>query len=345
MPRDLRYLLRVAVLAIGSLSVAAIGLFGLLAPGQAAAAAAVPALAPEVRDAVLAIVNDPEAFTPHVKVIPKKAVHAVDVNQDGVADWWIDFDAFGFSAWCGTGGCKQMLFVSRPDGHFRVEIDQQTREFNLSPSPQGARLDIEVHGSACGGSGNVECRFAYIWDAARERWSERAASNGSTVLSGGGFAIGRDETGEAPLQVQAAIARDVALCQALGASNVDGSPSASSIPDVNGDGIRDWLIGGLPCQDVPDTITTPLAITRLFVSDAGGFSEGWMAPIIDGETQGFEIDIATAPAILRTVERGPMCDFGQPICPRQAFHWDSDLKRLQPDNKAQPALDASGFAK
>jgi hypothetical protein len=41
----------------------------------------------------------------------------IDINQDGLADWRVDFEkAPNPSYFCGTGGCRQRLYVSQPDG-------------------------------------------------------------------------------------------------------------------------------------------------------------------------------------------------------------------------------------
>jgi len=60
--------------------------------------------------------NSPTNRPPLTDEPPAGMIRPVDVSPDGQTDWLMDYTEAGSTQWCGTGGCRQRLFVSTPDG-------------------------------------------------------------------------------------------------------------------------------------------------------------------------------------------------------------------------------------
>jgi len=129
--------------------------------------------------------DDPTNRPPLIKAPPAGMIVAVDISHDGKPDWLMDFDKAGVGAFCGTGGCPRRLFVSTPDGYVRA-FDQQALGLSIRKVGAETRIEAWVHDIFCD-SGPAECRFAWAWDPASRRLIERPASDGKTLLNGGGF--------------------------------------------------------------------------------------------------------------------------------------------------------------
>lgn len=79
--------------------------------------------------------------------------------------WRADFAKASETDWCGSGGCRVMLFGSNGKG-WKAVFDRQVREFKLN----GQNLTVELYGKFCGKAGNAPCLGSYRWDAGKRVW-------------------------------------------------------------------------------------------------------------------------------------------------------------------------------
>ena len=101
------------------------------------------------------------------------------------------------------------------------------------------------------------------------------------------------------------------------------------LPDFNGDGVRDWVVGSAydDCRweaDRPDQ-TPPARMLFLASRADGGFGKAFEA----GDAA-WEMDLATTPARVILVENGDDCGLGDKPCPRRPLTWDTATATLRP---------------
>lgn len=114
--------------------------------------------------------DDPTNRPPLVTAPPEGMIRAVDVSQDGVPDWLIDYSDAG-GPFCGTGGCLLRLYVSGPDGYSRA-IEAQALGLDVEPG----RVVAQVHHLHCADD-NSDCHYTYVWDAGAGRLVETSTSS------------------------------------------------------------------------------------------------------------------------------------------------------------------------
>ena len=129
-----------------------------------------------VRTEIDAVLSSPEPDEPAWIRTPTAAMfRRVDINDDGVADWRIDYEkAPNPSYFCGTGGCRQQIWVSNAAGGYDLAFNLTVRTFRLHRKDGGVVLDVDFHGSTCNGFGVDECPRGYGWAKADRRFVERA---------------------------------------------------------------------------------------------------------------------------------------------------------------------------
>lgn len=196
---------------------------------------------------------------------------SADISPDGVADWLADFS--DRTAWCGSGGCRQVVIVSRPGAGYAVAFDELTREFKLRRPKGQALLDLEIYGAWCGKAGVSDCRRRFLWSEAEGRFVERPNAGGETRLHGPLFQV-------VPTTVPAGL--DPGPC----------GDQAASVPDLDGDGLRDFVVQSDACEGQG-------ALTKVWLSGrTGRFAVTW-----PGDEYG--IDIGAQPA--RLLAPSPSC--------------------------------------
>lgn len=242
----------------------------------------------------------------------------VDISQDGVPDWHVDYERQGM-AWCGTGGCTQKLFVSRPAGGHVLAFEEQTRELKL----RGGRLDIEIHGTNCGLSGVNDCHRSFRWDEGAGRFLEQPNIHGDGRLAGPLFqALPTAET-DYPRAVATALSDLTAACERLGGKYEGALVSRS--PDFTGDGAPDWIVGSeyTGCiKREPGEEPAPLPGVGLRIVSGDAVI---LAP--DGPV--YAVDVATTPATFIGVTAAGDCGgFDQQGCMETPYRWDRAAGRL-----------------
>jgi hypothetical protein len=244
----------------------------------------------EVTAAVTAELSEYDASIAATESWPEGAARAVDVSSDGIADWLIDFEAFGFPAWCGTGGCRRQLWVSH-EGRHVLAFDAQALEFALRPAVRPPEVDVELHGVYCNGTGADPCPRSFAWNAATAQLEETANRAGGTLLNGPLFQpVPVEEAALPPLVAAAREALRQSCVAAAGRYEEFDTPFAS-VPDLDGDGRRDWIVDGSLTQCETSTGIARPAPARVFLSGGGDVRKAATLP--DAE---YDIEIGLRPA-------------------------------------------------
>ena len=265
---------------------------------------------------------DPEEPNGFRIEMPDEMFRKVDVNGDGVADWKVNFEAAqNPSFFCGTGGCQQRVYVSR-NGGYVLAFDRTVRIFKLRKAKGQRLLDLDFHGSACGGAGVEECPRGYVWDETLGRFIERPNAKGDGWLYMGPSPLVSTPLSAAPPAVKAQLDKRAALCAHVGGKAPEGEETAfNDLPDLNGDGIRDWVVGTYYdyCEMGESAKDSPPLPTAILLSKGGDFVVGFEA----AETS-WGIDLAGTPTFM-TVEGADDCHFNktQP-CTRVPWKWDGE---------------------
>ena len=252
--------------------------------------------------------------------MPSAMFSRVDVNGDGVADWMIDYEkAQNPSFFCGTGGCRRQVYVSR-DGGYVLAFDRVIRQFKIRKAGGRRLLDLDFHGSTCGGAGVEECPRGYVWDEALGRFIERPNVKGGTWLEGGPSPLVVTPLSAAPQAVRDQLARRAAFCAAAGGRTPDDEEAAfNDLPDLNGDGVRDWVVGTYYdyCEMGETGKDSPAVPTVILVSKDDGFVVGFEATEAN-----WGIDLAPTPTF-KTIEGADDCVFNNAKpCDRVAWRWN-----------------------
>ena len=204
-------------------------------------------------------VEDPTNRPPLVTEVPYGVLTAVEINGDGRADWLIRWP--GSAQFCGTGGCETSLYISEGEGFVRA-FDRQALSFEISTVDGERRIEAGLHHLNCT-EGQADCLRAWAWDPAAGRLQERPSSDGISRMSGtpavdpgqepDGTLRLPDWTPPLLMEMRTAGRR---WCPAV--NEPDGrflrQPLLYSGPDVNGDGLRDWVF--IPpdgCDRPPET--------------------------------------------------------------------------------------------
>jgi hypothetical protein len=92
------------------------------------------------------------------------AIRPVDIDGNNLADWQIDWKAFG-AGWCGTGGCRYQLWLGRAKREPRLVFDRQMRGLKIDRRDGRTVFVFDFHGGECGGFGSQPCPGEFTWDA------------------------------------------------------------------------------------------------------------------------------------------------------------------------------------
>jgi len=285
-------------------------------------------LAVEARhDAALQDMIDPE-FPDALKIAtPSAMFHKIDINGDGVADWRADFSkAQNASFFCGTGGCLQQIWVSRPGGGYRLAFENTVRELTLKRTAGERVLDVDFHGTTCGGFGVDPCPRRYGWSEDAGRFLERPDPRGAGWLAGGPTPAREPDAADIPAPVVAQVERRQGLCAVAGGTYPVEDNALNDIPDLNGDGIRDWVVGSAySACTMPETggDSPDLPLTLLVSAPGGGFVVGWEKV---GPSWGIELG---SPNRLATLV-GEDCFSGDKPCAKVWWRWTGTTFEQQP---------------
>lgn len=294
-------------------------------------ALAAPAVPDSVRQAVQAQIDavmapDPEdlddggePYTPPPAVAGPKMFKRVNINDDGIADWRVDFEQGpNPSYFCGTGGCRQQIYVSNGQGGFDLAMDTQVRLFKLRRGKGQTLLDLDFHGSVCGGFGVDPCPRAYVWSAAGARFVARVDAGANSFFLGGPVRLTTPPRASLPAEVEAAFADRVARCAAAGRGYPYEEAYLTEVDDLNGDGRADWVIGGSydGCAYTEDAAEAPTFDMIVLVSGPAGYR-----PALRSAVTTWGLDMAGGSARFVTLE-GEDCGLNGKDCPKIYWRWD-----------------------
>jgi hypothetical protein len=252
-----------------------------------------PALSGPPAEITAAVISDLARYDPSLASTaawPAGAARAVNVSLDGIPDWVIDFEAFGLPGWCGTGGCRRQLWVSHGGRHV-LAFDAQALEFTLRTAAGLPVIDVELHGVYCNGTGSDPCPRAFRWNESTGQLDEAANRAGGTLLNGSLFQPVPVDEADLPPPVAAARESGRRTCVAAGGRYEEFDMPVASVPDLDGDGQRDWIVDGslTYCETGPG-IARPAPV-RVFMSGRGAVRETVPLP-----TDAYDIDVGSRPA-------------------------------------------------
>jgi hypothetical protein len=256
---------------------------------------------------------------------PASMFKRVDIDGDRIPDWQVNFD--GEMAWCGTGGCRMELWLGRADGPPTPVWDAQVRQFKLRRGKTGATVDVDFHGTACGGYGAMECPRRYVWDGAEAAFVPAPNRRGDGFVAGLPVPPVDLSIAEAPADVKAQARRLIEACQASGGKLASDGIGVGRLPDLNGDGRREWFIGGeyADCGYETDPLSDPLRLIVLVSAPQGGFAPAW-----ETSEAFIAFDIASRPAVMLQLDTDSnACGLqSSAACPRKPFRWDEASRKL-----------------
>lgn len=289
---------------------------------------AAPAVPDAVREPVEALyveehqnMVDPEQPDAFKIAVPAEMYSRIDVNGDRVPDWMVDYEAAqNPSFFCGTGGCRREVYVSRGGGYV-LALARTIGTFRLGRSGGERIVDIDFHGSICGGAGADECKRRYGWDEAAGRFFERPNSKGETWLAGGPSPVVEIPLSRAPAAVADQITRRQDFCKAAGGAYPTDAIGFNDLPDLNGDGVRDWVVGTYYdyCEMGETGKDSPPIATVILISKGGDFVVGFEAAEAN-----WGIDLAPTPTF-KTIEGADDCAFRkEKPCARVPWTWNGE---------------------
>jgi len=277
-------------------------------------------------------VEDPTNRSPLLREVPEGVLTPVEINGDGRTDWLIAWPEE--AQFCGTGGCQRSLYVSGEHGFVRA-FDRQALELTITPVDGEMRVEAWVHHLECADD-RRDCRYAWVWDARIERLVERPASDGRTILNGGPeplVDLGEETDGQPrmsgdwPPQLAQAWRTGRSTCPSpytdSGLSTT--WPLIREIPDLNGDGLRDWLFTpSPPCGEAEPGFQVWVTSGR----GAGPHGEGGQVDMVweAGPDEGVAFDISRTPVQLQVTSG---CDYGL-ACPGRPLRLDPRTGRFTP---------------
>lgn len=303
-----------------------------LAAGTSAAAQTAPEglswmVLRDINDAVFDR-DDPTNRPPLAVQVPAGAIRAVDVTHDGRADWRVDYEAVGISGFCGTGGCRQIVYVSLGDDGLTRAFDEQAHELTFYEADGESRIEAWVHHALCSSDASRDCKFAYAWDPELKRLVERPNRAGEVVIPAGAFTpVDVSDDPGPPLDAPEAVA-DIWFKTRTTCSSVyvdDGfevrRAAIHDIPDVDGDGRRDWVVERpAPCQNSPGDILPYPGFEVWLSRDDSQAVQAYVSP-----AERFpKLDVSRSPAVLVTE---PQCDLGA-TCPATRLRWNATVGRF-----------------
>lgn len=299
------------------------GLLAALVSASAVLAASQPpdAIRAAARAEIDAVMGEPEDGEPARLRTPGAAMfRRLDVNSDGVPDWRIDYEKGpNPSYFCGTGGCRQQIWVSNAAGGYDLVFDNTVRTFKLRHAKGQTVLDVDYHGSHCSGFGVDECPRSYGWSDPVRRFLERA-DEGSTFLIGGPDRPVIPPQSSLPAPVLAAVKAREAACGKVGGTYPYPDAYVTDVADLNGDRVRDWVVGGPYdgcdyADAAPDN--PPVFNTAVYLSSPSGFAKAW-----EDLSPSWGLELAGDAGTFVTLSGSDDCGLNGKDCTMTRWRWD-----------------------
>lgn len=270
--------------------------------------------------------NNPEMVPAWMKKVPAKMFKKVDVNGDKIPDWLVSYEnAPNPSFFCGSGGCQYELWVGEQGGTWRKVYARGGSEPRITGPKTARRFEVNFHGSVCGSYGASECLRAYRWDSTLNRLVEAPDSKGRTRLVYGSLPPMDLPLDAAPPKVREAIQVRQAYCRDKGGAYPAEEAAIYDIPDIDGDGRRDWLVGSSydSCRFEDNAPETPIELGIQVFASRGDDA----VLVLEDKEGAWEIDLGT-PNTFYLIEVSDSCSEDKP-CPRKALKWNAEAGKLQ----------------
>lgn len=287
--------------------------------------------------------EDPTDRPSLVTEVPTGVLVPVNVNNDGISDWLINWPES--SQFCGTGGCERTLYVSKifapgeasdVDGHergvgFVLAFDRQAGNLDIREINGEVRVESSFHHLNCDDT-RRDCRLAWGWDPKIERLVERPSSDGSHIIVSAGQRPVDIEIDEETAEWVPSLLLERRLAGGKGCPDAQGAQPTThvdllinDIPDLNGDGIRDWIVGPPPiCDGGPSEYGFQVWVST--ERGPGPHGEGGAVSMAYQALPNnwVHLDVAREPAQLIVA---PACQYGN-ACTGVPLHWNASLARL-----------------
>lgn len=255
------------------------------------------------------------------------AIMAVEIDHDGVPDYLVDYNKITNTHWCGDGGCDFELWHGVKGGHPVRVWKHIVREYRVAHRNGEVVFDFDFHGSNCGTFGVSACPASFAWDREVARMVERPTRRGETIVRLiDPIPVKRAQV---PDTILAASRAAHAKCQAYGTNDDESLPA--SIPDIDGDGLRDWSLTIAVCRKPANSV-----LQQMLFATAGDVRH----PTLAASGAFYSVSIRTKPAAVARVN--PTNDCGgfsvEPathVCTQTPLTWHAAAKRLETASRRQ----------
>lgn len=274
-------------------------------------------------------VEDPTNRPPVITQVPDGVLSPVEINGDGRPDWLIRWPES--TQFCGTGGCRTTLYISDGEGFVRA-FDRQALRLDIRRAEGELRIEAWLHHLECSQSQD-ECLRAWAWDPAAGRLQERPSSDGISRMSGTAAVDLGEELDGTPVLPQwtPPALEEKRRAGRVWCPAVNGPKGhylrqglLYDIPDVNGDGLRDWVFAPESGCDTPPESGAQIWVTTARGpgphGEGGAVSLAWTSP----QDHWIEYEVSERPATALVVGA---CETGQD-CPGVPLHWNAAAGRL-----------------
>lgn len=264
-----------------------------------------------------------------VATVPDGVITPVDISHDGIDDWLVDYTDSGL-VYCGTGGCQRSLYVSVPDDGYVLAFNDQSYDLQITTRGSETVIDMSVHPVMCRPMAD-NCAYSFAWDPNLQRLVERPNERNETLISSpfGILASPDEDAPQAPDTAPGVLGTLWRQTAAACPSSVSEGEfhivhaQIDSIPDLDGDGLRDWQY--MPANDcdrgdgaIGEAKPFMIYLTRANDEAVLAFTS------LPGEHPVY--DIATRPAGLIS---NPECEYDLP-CPNERLRWDPEASLFIP---------------
>lgn len=289
--------------------------------------------------------EDPTNRPALVTEVPAGVLVPVDINRDGLTDWLINWPES--AQFCGTGGCQRTLYVSeafapgevsdvegrpRPYGFVRA-FDRQGGDLDIGDVDGETRIESSFHALNCENTRD-DCRLAWGWDTRTGRLTERPSSDGNHIILGAGQPPVDAEEGEDRAEWIPVVLSDLKTARRKICPGTEDTeltvalyPALTDIPDLNGDGLRDWVVGPSPvCEGDADGFGFQVWVST--EAGPGPHGEGGAVALAYEAAAHHWVNLDVAPTPARLVV-APDCEYGK-TCGGVSLRWEGVTKRLVP---------------
>ena len=248
-----------------------------------------------------------------------RAVKIVDIDRDGIPDYLVDYNEVINTHWCGTGGCNFEIWRGTKGGHPVRVWNVMVREYTIAHRNGETLFDFDFHGGNCGTFGASACPASFAWDGAARRMEERATPSGNSLVR---LIDPIPLTGaDVPINVMT-----VSLAASAKCKTNDGTDEVSlpvSIPDIDGDGLRDWSLTIAVCDNPGE-----YKLQQILFVTAGNAR----APIIAASGGFYSLSFRTKPLSVARVNQTETCGglrVDAEACSQTPMIWNATTKKLE----------------